>query len=142
MIRISVCLLSVLLLSNVLYAASWEAPEVLEGATPVTAEELSDLIKGMDNLVLIDTRRELDFKSGTIAGSVSLPTSRPSPSALANVVPDKTTPVVFYCDGVSCSQSIKAVKKAASYGYVNIFWFRGGMDEWVQKGFPVTHDTN
>lgn len=129
---------SVIWFTGYVHAAAWQAPIVLDGATPITAEELSDLIKGMNDLVLIDTRRSSDFKSGTIQGSVSLPSSQTSPGALASVIPDKTTPIVFYCDGLSCSQSMKSVKKAVSYGYVNIFWFRGGLSEWRDKGFPVT----
>jgi rhodanese-related sulfurtransferase len=35
---------------------------------------------------------------------------------------------------------MKAIKKAVSYGYVNVFWFRGGLLEWQEKGFPTeTH---
>jgi rhodanese-related sulfurtransferase len=35
---------------------------------------------------------------------------------------------------------MKAVRKAVSYGYVNIFWFRGGIAEWTEKGFPVVNN--
>ena len=132
---------SLIWFTGYVHAAAWEAPIVLDGATPITAEELADLIKGMNNLILIDTRRHSDFKSGTIEGSVSLPSTQTSPGALANVIPDKTTPIVFYCGGLSCSKSMKSVKKAVSYGYVNIFWFRGGLSEWRNKGFPVTTET-
>lgn len=121
-------------------SAEWEAPKVIDGATPITAEELSDLMTEMDNLVLIDSRHTDQFKEGTIKGSVSLPDTQTSPAALSQVVPTKLTPVVFYCEGLTCVHSMKAVRKAASYGYMNIFWFRGGLSEWTEKGYPVVHN--
>jgi rhodanese-related sulfurtransferase len=120
-------------------AENWEVPIVLDGATPITAEELVDLIDQMDNLVLIDARQTEQFKQGTIKGSISLPNTKTSPGALSNLAPDKLTPLVFYCDGLSCPHSMKSVKKAVSYGYVNIFWFRGGIAEWTEKGLPIKH---
>ncbi|MGD8570077.1 MAG: rhodanese-like domain-containing protein [Gammaproteobacteria bacterium] len=115
----------------------WVAPEIVDGATPVTAEELSDLMEQMDGLVLIDSRHDGQRTQGAIAGSVALPDTRTTPGALLRVVPNKLTPVVFYCEGITCPHSMKAVKKAVSYGYLNIFWFRGGLSEWTEKGFPV-----
>ena len=129
-----------LFITNTAFAGNWQAPIVMDGATPVTAEELSDLIKGMDNLVLIDTRQHIDAGEARIEGSVILPYTQTSPDALARLVPDKLTPVVFYCEGLSCPHSMKAIRKAVSYGYVNIFWFRGGMSEWQEKGFPVVNN--
>ena len=122
------------------FAGNWEAPIVLDGATPITAEELVDLIDEMDNLVLIDTRQSNQYNQGTIEGSKSLPNTRTTPSSLSSLVPDKLTPVVFYCDGLSCPHSMKSVKKAVSYGYVNIFWFRGGIAEWTEKGLPIKNE--
>jgi rhodanese-related sulfurtransferase len=123
--------------NNQLFASDWKVPVVMDGATPVTAEELSDLMKQMDNLVIIDSRLEDKEINQTIIGSQPLPYTRTSPDALSNLVPDKLTPVVFYCDNLGCPHSMKAIKKAVSYGYVNVFWFRGGLSEWVEKGFPT-----
>ena len=119
------------------FASDWEVPVVIDGATPVTAEELSDLMKEMDNLVIIDSRLEEQDRHQAIVGSHSLPYTNTSPDAMSSLVPDKYTPVVFYCDDLGCPHSMKAIKKAVSYGYVNVFWFRGGISEWTKKGFPL-----
>ena len=118
-------------------SGNWKAPVVVDGATPITAEELSDLISEVDDLVLIDSRHENQHQLGSIAGSISLPDTKTTPGALQKLVPSKLSPVVFYCEGINCSHSMKAVKKAVNYGYANIFWFRGGIAEWKEKGFPV-----
>jgi len=119
------------------YASNWQAPIVLDGATPITADELQELIKGMNNLVLLDNRDDAQYQQGTIPGSYLLPYTQTSPDALARLAPDKQTPLVFYCDDLACPHSIKAIRKAVSYGYINIFWLRGGIAEWKQKGFPL-----
>lgn len=121
-------------------SSNWQAPIVVDGATPITAEELVDMMSEMDNLVLIDSRHDNQAKLGSIAGSISLPDTKTTPGALQKLVPNKLSPVVFYCEGTACSHSIKAVKKAVNYGYVNIFWFRGGIAEWKEKGFPIVQN--
>ena len=118
-------------------ASDWQAPVVLDGASPVTAEELAELMKGMDNLVLIDNREQRKFEQGTISGSFQMLYTQTSPDALAKLAPSKQTPIVFYCDDASCPHSVKAIRKAVSYGYLNIFWLRGGIAEWKQKGLPL-----
>ena len=134
---IVVLLFSYLCILSTSYANDWEVPIVMDGATPVTAEELSDLMHEMKNLVIIDSRMQDKEQQPAIVGSHPLPYTQTSPDALSSLVPDKNTPVVFYCDNLQCPHSMKAIRKAVSYGYVNVFWFRGGISEWEQKGFPV-----
>jgi len=122
------------------FAADYEVPNVIDGAMPVSAEELSDLMSEMDNLVLIDSRQTEHFQQGSIKGAISLPDVSTSPSTLSQLIPDKLTPVVFYCEGLNCVHSMKSALKAVSYGYANIFWFRGGIEEWTEKGFPVVNN--
>jgi len=136
-----ITLLLVLIFSlNISFAGDWEVPIVIDGATPVTAEELADLMKEMNNLVIIDSRLEEKEKHPAIVGSHALPYTKTSPDAMSSLVPDKYTPVVFYCEDLGCPHSMKAIKKAVSYGYVNVFWFRGGMSEWTEKGFPTENN--
>jgi PQQ-dependent catabolism-associated CXXCW motif protein len=48
--------------------------------------------------------------------------------------------VVFYCV-LDCWMSWNAVQRAAAYGYGNLYWYRGGTDEWEQHGQPVVEAT-
>lgn len=43
-------------------------------------------------------------------------------------------------DGVKCGRSAKAIKIAVKCGYSNLFWFRGGYAEWLEKGYPVVRN--
>ncbi|HEY5601961.1 MAG TPA: rhodanese-like domain-containing protein, partial [Gammaproteobacteria bacterium] len=73
-----------------------------------------------------------------IEGSVGLPDHDTNAETLAKHVASKTTPVLFYCNGVKCGRSVNSSKQAVELGYKNIYWFRGGWEEWTQKGLPVT----
>ncbi|MFW1677757.1 rhodanese-like domain-containing protein [Pontibacter sp. JAM-7] len=49
---------------------------------------------------------------------------------------DKHYPLVIYCTA-DCWMSWNAVKRAASLGYSNIFWYRNGTDGWVEHDLPL-----
>lgn len=125
--------------SSSVYAGE-TTPESLSGTTRVTAEDLIDLVGKLDNLVIIDARKSSDRQKGYIEGSIGLPNTETSPEALAKHVSSKSTPVLFYCNGVKCGRSVKSAKIALADGYTKIYWFRGGWDEWTAKGMPVTKD--
>ncbi|MCU0841106.1 MAG: rhodanese-like domain-containing protein [Thiobacillaceae bacterium] len=129
------------LTANVLAANPGEvSPEHLEGARKVSAEEVFSLYEKTPNLVIVDSRLASGPSSGRangyIEGSVSLPDTETSCASLAKVIPGKTTPSLFYCNGPKCGRSAKAIKVARQCGYGNIYWFRGGFEEWLKKGYP------
>ena len=135
------CLLSSLALAN----QDWSVPEYLEGASLINAEDLVDIQKTLHNLVIIDTREPADSgRDHTIQGAVQLTSEEATPSTLSRLLPDKSTPVVFFGEGESSIKSYKAAKNAINYGYVNVFWMRGGISEWMQKGLPLSliHNPN
>lgn len=112
-------------------------PESIEGTTRITVEQLVDLAESLPNLVMIDARKSSDYSKGHIEGAVNLPNTETDAAALAKVVPSKETPVLFYCNGEKCGRSVDSAKVAVSAGYKKIYWFRGGMEEWVAKAMPI-----
>ena len=119
-----------------LVVAAPPSPEFIGGTTRVTAEELIDLANRLPKLVIIDARMRGDRVHGYIEGSVSLPNVETDCKSLARVIPAKTTPVLFYCNGVKCGRSAVSARIAVKCGYEQIYWFRGGFEEWKAKGYP------
>jgi len=131
-------LLSIILVfPSISLAEMKNAPESITGTTRVSAEQVIDLVEEFDNLVIIDSRIDKDRKGGHIEGAVSLPDTDTTPETLAQNIPSKTTPVIFYCNGVKCGRSVVASKMAVSEGYSKVYWFRGGWEEWTQRGLPI-----
>ena len=115
-----------------------EVPQFVDGTTKVSAEELITLVEKNPKLVIIDSRKASDLDKGFIEGAIGLPNTDTNAASLAKIVPTKTTPIVFYCNGIHCGRSVKAADIAKAEGYNKIYWFRGGMEEWEAKGLPVT----
>ena|SRR5260221_13984569 len=46
------------------------------------------------------------------------------------------TPIVFYCRA-DCWMSWNATKRAASWGYTHVFWYRDGTDGWAAANLPL-----
>ena len=51
---------------------------------------------------------------------------------LHKMVPDKSTKVVFYCNGITCAKSYKATLAAMSGGYTNVFAYDSGIFQWTK----------
>ena len=47
---------------------------------------------------------------------------------------DMTSPVIIYCHR-SCWLSWNAAKRAISYGYRHVFWYRDGVEGWKAAGY-------
>jgi len=116
------------------------APENVAGAIAVSAEEVIELILLNPDLIVIDSRKKTEYAKGHIEGAVNLLNTDMNQQSLEMLAPDKTKPVLFYCNGVRCLRSADAVTKALDWGYKNIFWFRGGWNEWTEKRLPVISD--
>lgn len=129
-------LLLLALFSTQVGAAS---PAQIDGTTRISAEELIILAGEHADLVLIDSRISANRKHGYIEGSLSLPNTETTCETLGEHIPSHETPVAFYCNGVKCGRSAKAASIAVDCGYSNLYWFRGGFDEWKQKRFPYLH---
>lgn len=116
------------------------APETIPGTVRVNAESVLDLIESLPTLKIIDARMRQDRTHGYLEGSVSLPDIETDCKSLASAIPKKTQPVLFYCNGPKCGRSVTSSKKALACGYTQIYWFRGGFEEWKQKELPYVKE--
>jgi len=115
-------------------------PEQIPGAKRVDAETVIEVAGKLKQLVIVDSRIPDDRKIGYIENSISLPDAKTNCKSLAKIVPSKSTPVLFYCNGVKCGRSVVATTTAVRCGYKHIYWFRGGFEEWKAKEYPYLHE--
>lgn len=113
------------------------APESIDGAVIVTAEEVVELILDTPGMLIIDSRKKAEYFKGHIEGAVSLLNTEMTEQDFLAVAPDKDADILFYCNGVRCLRSSDAIGKAKSWGYSKLIWFRGGWKEWTEKRLPV-----
>ena len=118
------------------------APEKLQGTIRVDAEAVVDLMVNTPNLVIIDTRKDIEFGKGHIQGAISMLDTKMTIEGLKKHVPEKSTPILLYCNGERCLRSSRAASFALDAGYKLIYWFRGGWNEWIKKGMPISNETD
>ena len=127
-------------------------PATVPGGTAITAAEVAGLVKN-HNAILIDVMRSdgagPDPQTGmwrtstprqNLPGSTWLPDvgiGKLSPAMdtyfrnnLGKLTAEDTSrAVILYCQA-DCWMSWNAVKRAASYGYTQLYWFSEGSDGW------------
>lgn len=112
-------------------------PEQIPGATNLSAEDVVEKILSNPEMIVIDSRKNTEYVKGHIEGAVNILNTGMTQSNLAAVTSNKSVPLLFYCNGHRCMRSTDAVKKALSWGYQSVFWFRGGWKEWTTKRLPI-----
>jgi rhodanese-related sulfurtransferase/ABC-type phosphate/phosphonate transport system substrate-binding protein len=121
-------------------------PRVLPGTDVVSAQQTKQLMAR--GVALIDTRVATEYVAGRPAGSVWLPYAEHSAKEtdfdpakdkfdLAKLPADKNQEMIFSCGGPECWKSYKAAVLAIGAGYKRIYWFRGGIKEWMEAGLPI-----
>lgn len=116
------------------------APENITGAIKVDAEGLINLAERLPNMVIIDARIRMDRRQGYIEDSLSLPDIQTDCVTLKTIIPSKQQPALFFCNGIKCGRSVKSINIAKQCGYKTLYWFRGGFEEWKNKGFPYVKE--
>ena len=129
---------SFFIFNSVSWAEKPFAPEKISGTIHVDAEETIELIVNTPNLIIIDSRKEHEYLKGHIQGAISLLDTEMALKKLTQYAPNKSSPLLFYCNGPRCLRSSRAAIMARDWNYKLIYWFRGGWKEWVKKGMPVS----
>ena len=88
------------------------------------------------DFVVIDARNPEEYQEVHIKGAINLPQKKFS--KYAHLLPkDKSTRIIFYCNGIKCGKSKKAAKMALEMGYSNVLVYAEGMPVWEEKGMPI-----
>ena len=143
---LSTCRRSILLFLSVLFSSTLTAeqkpyaPQSIQDVTTVSAEEVIDMILANPDLIVIDSRKKTEYLKGHIEGAINILNTRLKREDLERISPDKSSSILFYCNGTRCLRSSDSIKKAKGWGYTKLIWFRGGWKEWSDKRLPVVTD--
>jgi rhodanese-related sulfurtransferase len=107
------------------------------GVRLVTLAETKALIEQQD-ILLLDARLNRDYLIGHLPGAFSLPALELD-TYLGQVMPllSATQPLLVYCSGTSCDESLQLAELLRKQGFTNLVLFAGGMAEWEQAGLKV-----
>lgn len=92
--------------------------------------------------VFIDGRPAHEFDEGHIAGAINIPYESmmgKTPEEKKQLVKDinPNAVIITYCSGEKCDISIDVAYELFDLGYKNLNIYLGGLEEWVEKGYPT-----
>lgn len=117
--------LSVFILLLVIFGMSAESI-MTNGFVSVSMDEGLFLMKNDGNFVLLDVRRDDEYKSGHIPGAVLHTNEMMTKENTESLLGDKNQHIYVYCR--SGRRSKEASQKLAAYGYTNVVEIGGILD--------------
>lgn len=111
-----------------------EAPLRVEGAMTVNVLQAKYLYDR--GAVFIDVRPSREWGWGHVRGALHLDLNEQF-AALAKPHWPRQMPLVIYCDSEVCPNSAQAAHLAVGWGYLRVFYFRGGYFAWQLFDFPL-----
>jgi rhodanese-related sulfurtransferase len=134
---ITALLLACLINPAIAYNPNYQAPFEVEGSTTITLQQAWAM--HADGVVFVDVRNPRLFRRKHIPGSYHLDLKNGFEKAALEKLVKKDQPVVIYSSGVNCARGYRAVALAVSWGFANVKYFRGGIVEWRDAGYPFTY---
>ena len=113
----------------------YRSPENIQGAVTSSVAQAKALYD--QGVAFIDVRNPRLYARKHIPGAHHLDFKDVfTEQALTSVV-DRDDPLVIYCSGVKCNRSSRASAMAVAWGFTRVHYFRGGIVEWKNAGYPV-----
>lgn len=108
--------------------------ELPTGLTEAQFADVEEAVRS-DSALLVDARPELFFNSGHIGNAISLPRSSfaASYSRSRDAFADKGRPVIVYCQGGTCVDSVEVAGQLRVSGLKNVRVYLGGWNEWNRR---------
>lgn len=98
------------------------------------------------HLSFLDARRSDEYAEGHIAGAWCLPVWEADIETRitlfeAGARPSGPDPLVIYCNGGDCEDSNLLAERLMRLGYRNLWIYRAGYPDWVQRQLPTAKGT-
>ena len=101
----------------------------------IDAQELSTLLAGDDELLLIDVRTAREVAMGVITETPEIMPMVTIPMRMSEIPKDKK--VIIYCR--TGARSGQACMYLQQQGFDNVYNLQGGIVMWAQSGLTVSH---
>jgi rhodanese-related sulfurtransferase len=105
---------------------------------PVATLQMAAEISRAQTHIILDARPPADYGAGHIPGAFNVPSAQIG-EYLTQVLPLLTPaqPVMTYCSGKSCDESVLLSKHLLQNGFTNVVLFVGGWTDWIAANMPV-----
>lgn len=106
--------------------------------TEITPDQVWAEVNSENPPVLVDVREAHERENGYLPGSIGL-SRGVLERDIEQRIPDKNTPIIFYCSGGF--RSVLAADNVQKMGYAHVASMAGGSRAWVEQGLPMENLT-
>ena len=131
-IVLATCLL---MLSSLGYSAQ-ESILNQQAANQVSTQQLKTWYEQNIPMTIVDARSQENFDGKMLPRAFRLPFNA-SNEAIDAALPSKGALIVVYCCGRECPASCQLTEKLHKMGYTQVYEYHAGIQEWLQKGYPI-----
>jgi rhodanese-related sulfurtransferase len=103
----------------------------------VSRQEAKKLIEQRQDLTVVETLEEQYFRKYHLPGARNVPFTNGFDEQIQRVVPDKTAPILVYCQDADCDSSAKAAERLVELGYSEVYDYEAGKVDWKEAGLPI-----
>lgn len=116
------------------YAADEEGYPHRKDYPQIAIYSTDQLRRNYSDVNIVDVRAKFEYDVVHVTKSVNIPiSSEQFTSKLVNLRPkNDTTPIVFYCNGHSCSKSYEAAQRAIDEGFKYVYAYDSGIFDWMR----------
>ncbi|MFI8479387.1 rhodanese-like domain-containing protein [Pseudomonas sp. NPDC078700] len=115
-------------------AVAQDVPETVAGASTVNVLQARVLYE--QGAMFVDVRPQREWSWGHISGATHLDIDKRFAELSTAGIP-RGAALVVYCDSDVSPRSAEAVRKAVSWGYEQVYFFRDGYFAWQLLDFPL-----
>ena len=106
------------------------------GVTPITVFDLKKKMDAHRDFILIDTGPATEYNRCHLPSAISMDACNITVHSFPRDM-DRDDMLIFYCGWPDCHRSILGSQKAARAGFDNIRILQGGLQAWVEDGYPT-----
>jgi rhodanese-related sulfurtransferase len=100
--------------------------------------ETLDSLRESDSIVILDAREPGFYETSHIPGAINLPIIKFNETyqSVAPILKEGKS-IVLYCISEQCTDSSLLARELSKKGHMEIFVYKGGIEEWTAMGLPV-----
>jgi len=102
----------------------------------IERDQLKSWLDSKKDFVLVNVLSKESFDEEHLHGSVHADVAEENfLEKIGEFTPNKNTPIVVYCHAGHTSP--EAAKKLTDIGYLEVYDYKGGMEDWKEAGYPL-----
>lgn len=103
----------------------------------ISREELIRRLGSEDDLRVVDVLPPEQYQEAHLPRAINVPLDESFEQHVRQALPDRSAPVVVYCRNEECPASTKAAMRLDALGYLHVYDYSAGKEDWRDAGLPV-----